>query len=604
MLFLLMLLGAVLPLAIAPKLLFHYDVSPKTVVLGMVAAAALMRFRAIPEELAALWSRRGGRALVYLAVLQAFWISIASAMSTRPWFSLFGSGWRQFGLMTMIPMLVVVVLAAAHLCMYPARVTSLLRITVCAGLAASVYGVAQYFDLDPFQYAAIYHAQAGDSVIVRPPGTMGHADYFGWWLAIGFFCGLALARIDTAGIWRAVGIACTAGTGIAALLSGTRAAWLGIAIGALALTILAPSGFRRKHLIAATVLAGAAAVFYFSPAGTRLRARAAWSGEEPAGGARPLLWRDSLRMAWARPVFGFGPETFQSAFGVWNSEELARLYPDFHHESPHNVALDALTSEGVPGLLLVFGWGALAFQAAAAGLRVRSPLAPPLAAALVASVVAAIFDAAVLVPVLLTLLVVSMLIVSEPADVSRRISINPWFWRGICATTAVCIASFTVETLIADFKLARFQGKPGIEQYESARHWHLPGAAEDIYGSRVLLNTCSGTAGMVANIGCWRAAEQVAAEATRTADDPANAWYNLALFTAIPNDVRGTSMALNRAIQAAPNWFKPHWALARLLSRTGDLHNAVSEAGRAASLNANHDPEVSQTLQDLRLQVR
>ena len=54
-------------------------------------------------------------------------------------------------------------------------------------------------------------------------------------------------------------------------------------------------------------------------------------------------------------MFGFGPETFPAAFGPYESEGLAHLYPDFHYESPHNVALDALTSQGVPaeGLALL-----------------------------------------------------------------------------------------------------------------------------------------------------------------------------------------------------------------------------------------------------------
>ncbi len=38
----------------------------------------------------------------------------------------------------------------------------------------------------------------------------------------------------------------------------------------------------------------ALAGFYFSPAGQLMRSRARWFAEDPWGGARPLLWRDSL----------------------------------------------------------------------------------------------------------------------------------------------------------------------------------------------------------------------------------------------------------------------------------------------------------------------
>ena len=53
----------------------------------------------------------------------------------------------------------------------------------------------------------------------------------------------------------------------------------------------------RRATVSAGVLLAAAGAFYMSPAGTKLRARVHWSLQEPAGGARLWLWRDSLRMA-------------------------------------------------------------------------------------------------------------------------------------------------------------------------------------------------------------------------------------------------------------------------------------------------------------------
>ena len=89
--------------------------------------------------------------------------------------------------------------------------------------------------------------------------------------------------------------------------------------------------------------------FYFSPAGLKLRARGQWELEDLRGGARLLLWRDSLRMARERSLLGFGPDTFGVEFPRYQSVELSRAYPDFYHESPHNIFLDALVSQGVPG---------------------------------------------------------------------------------------------------------------------------------------------------------------------------------------------------------------------------------------------------------------
>ena len=62
--------------------------------------------------------------------------------------------------------------------------------------------------------------------------------------------------------------------------------------------------------------------FYIGPLGQPLRSRARWFTEDPWGGARPLLWRDSLRMGMARPLFGYGPETFTATFPHYESREL------------------------------------------------------------------------------------------------------------------------------------------------------------------------------------------------------------------------------------------------------------------------------------------
>jgi tetratricopeptide (TPR) repeat protein len=234
-------------------------------------------------------------------------------------------------------------------------------------------------------------------------------------------------------------------------------------------------------------------------------------------------------------------------------------------------------------------------------MRTRTALAAPLSAALAASLIASIFDAAALAPVLLTQLVLSALIGLEPPGpvprfaLKRAVAAIPF-----CAVLAVCVSAFTIALAVSDFNLAAFQRAPTPSTRDAVLRWEMPGTAEDIYCSRILLNQCQTVTGMTDRLECWRQAEQVAARATKTAGDTASAWYNLALFTAVQNDARGTRIALTRASEIAPNWFKPHWTLAKLLSQTGDINDAEIEAARAVSLNANHDPEVTQTLQQIR----
>ena len=92
-------------------------------------------------------------------------------------------------------------------------------------------------------------------------------------------------------------------------------------------------------------------------------------------------------MGLARPLAGHGPETFRAAFPHYESVALARAYPDFAHESPHNIFLDALVGQGIPGVLLLGAWCALGFGAAWKMRGKHPDLAACLAGALAAGMV-------------------------------------------------------------------------------------------------------------------------------------------------------------------------------------------------------------------------
>jgi O-antigen ligase len=584
-----------LPLLITPGILFHYDITPKIVILSLMVAVCLALPGEISTGLAALWNRKSGRWLCALAAAQSLWYAAVTGLSSRPWFSLLGSNWRRMGLLTVLALCVFVVLAAAHLSREPEALVALLRASVIAAIIASAYGILQYFDIDPMQAASAYHAQAGDSIIVRPPGTLGHADYFGWWLAISMFGAVALARVAS-GLWKWLAILACAVSGAAIVLSGTRSAILAVAAGFLSLAVL--SGFKpgRKHVLACLLCVGLLFAFYFSPAGTRLQARVRWSSDEPIGGARPLLWRDSLHMAAARPWIGFGPETFSAEFPRYQSLELARLLPDFYHESPHNTALDALTSEGIPGLLITLGWALLGSYAAFRDLhtnrrRTRSALIAGLVSALVASCVASIFGAVTAGPIFATLLVIAMLVALDPEGQASRPAIRPAAVFAISAPVAICLGLFGITLAIADFNLARFQRAPSAALYNASQRTALPGAAEDLYCSRRLATVCGQS--------CAKTATEAAARATTTTDNPPNAWYNLGIFSAEQNDEARVEIALRTSVSLAPNWFKPHWTLANLLALTGRGAEAGREAEKAFLLDAGKDPEVRQTFAKL-----
>jgi O-antigen ligase len=583
MAFLLPALVALLPLLITPGILFHYDITPKIVILSVITAGCL----ALPGEtsrgIAELWRRKSGRWLCGLATAQVAWYAVAAGLSSRPLFSVFGSNWRRMGLFTVVALCTFTVLAAAHLTRAPNALRNVLRAFAIAAIIASIYGILQYFDIDPLQAASAYHAEAGDSVIVRPPGTLGNADYFGWWLAIALFCALALARIET-GFCRGLALAACVLAGAAIVLSGTRSAILAVAAGFLCLACFTRIKPARKHVIAVLAFAGILAAFYFSPAGARLKARVHWSSDEPVGGARPLLWRDSLIMAAARPWTGSGPETFAAAFPRYQSVALARLLPDFYHESPHNAALDALTEQGIPGLVIALGWAALGGYAA---LRTRSAPGMPSAlvgAALIASLVASVFGGVTIGPLFATLLVIALLVASDPPGRDAPPILSRLTVAAVSVPVAICLAGFGIWLAASDLALAGFQRAVSAGLYERMVRTRLPGAAEDLYCARRLGSP---------------AAIPAAIRSISTSDNPPNAWYNLAILRANQNDAAGVEHALRSAEAIAPNWFKPHWSLANLLALTGREDEARREAERAVLLDAGKDDEVTETLKKI-----
>jgi O-antigen ligase len=74
-------------------------------------------------------------------------------------------------------------------------------------------------------------------------------------------------------------------------------------------------------------------------------------------------------MSGARWPAGYGPETFIAGFALHQSADLGRAYPDFYHESPHNIYLDTLVAQGVAGPVLLLALAASGFAAAIVSRR-------------------------------------------------------------------------------------------------------------------------------------------------------------------------------------------------------------------------------------------
>jgi len=350
-------------------------------------------------------------------------------------------------------------------------------------------------------------------------------------------------------------------------------------------------------------------IFYVSPAGQKLRSRVHWSLEDAYGGARPRLWRDTIRMARAHWIVGTGPETFTSQFARTQSRELARAYPDFHHESPHNVFLDALNSQGVTGLAILLLFSGFVFLTAWRARLVERRLAGALAASFAAGVTSLQFQSFVLSTALFWYANAALLVaLTQPSDGEPER--KPRFPRAVSLGARVSVAAlfvlFAVRLLVADRSLALVkqrlgdgQIQPAIAEHKRGLSWQPPGMNAELWYSRSLLQAAQKPSRGLLGLEAFREALDAAIRATKSSEEPHNAYYNLAAVFAAWNDLPHTVESLHAAIAASPTWYKPHWLLAQALRASGRLNEAKAEADLAADLGGGKHPEVIRTRDEI-----
>jgi O-antigen ligase len=578
-------------LILTPGFFFYFDVTPKVVVV-LLGTAILLLWDAFKRD-------AGGRVSRFYSILVALQLAslgLSTMLSERQALSLIGSNWRRFGLVTQAAVFLFAWMLAWRTAGRPDRVRIILRGVAATGILVSLFGILQYSGWDPLLGGAAYHIGEGFWTIVRPPGTLGYVSYFATWLLVTIFLSLVLARSEADLLWRRIAYASAALSFIAMLLTGTRAALLGLVAGLC--VWLFRAGFRipRSWILGGVGICLAAAGFYFSPPGQPLRSRMRWFIEDPWGGARPSLWRDSLAMFGHRPIAGYGPEVFTATFPHFESEKLASSYPDFIHESPHNIFLDAAVSQGVIGVSILGLLFVAGFRKASAGL----------AAALTAAIVAQQFTVFTVPTALITFVTLALAVsgdASPPIESKETFAavryVTPLFGM-IFLYVAIRLAGADYQLALAQRSLQRGDTASAAADYASYVRWRLPGSSADLWYSRANLDVAQKAKTPMVRFQSLIQAGAAGVRATQTSEDPVNAWYSLATLYAVQNDAADTERCLRSAIAASPTWFKPHWTLAQVLVLEGRIGEAEAEAETAVRCNGGKNPEVAQTLDDIR----
>ena len=297
------------------------------------------------------------------------------------------------------------------------------------------------------------------------------------------------------------------------------------------------------------------------------------------------------------PFLGHGPETFGVEFPREESRELARAYPDFHHESAHNIFLDAWNAQGLPGALILLAWTGMGLLSAWRARAAQPGLTGALASALAASVVChwfSVFSATTALFFYVTIGVLASLNDGRAVAKLRFYAAVP-----LAAALALCgIGVLAGDRLLQRAADALSAGRfdEAEQLYTSARNGYV---RADLRYSRQLVSSAQAGRDLFSSLRLWQRAIEAGHRATESDDDPANAWYHLATVSALRGDAVNTEQALRRAIAAAPNWYKPHWTLALLLQMTGRVSEARAEAANALDLNNGRSPEVAKSLASL-----
>ncbi len=593
-------------LAIAPGVLFHYDVTPKIAVILLGAALVALLISGWIDGLPRLLNSRAGKVFLAALGLQLATITLSTLTSPDPALSLTGSAWRRLGLVPEIALVAWVLALASWAAGSPSRVLLTLRTVSLASLAGGLYGLLQYFGFDPLLPADAYHIGEGYWTIVRPPGTLGHAGYFAAFLLHGVFAGTALAIAESAHKWRMLGLVAASTTAVAVVLSGTRSAMVGLAAGSILLLVwFRPAITRRAVLLAAAVVV-TATTFYFTLPGERLRARTRWYVEDAAGGGRVWLWRDAWKLGVDHWRLGTGIETFSAAFLPYQSLELTHTLPERYYESPHNIFLDAWAAQGLAGLLALL---ALIPAAGIAAMKVRRSqlrLAGCLAAGMLAALACGWFLAFIAVTKLYfhtqAALLIALAVSAEKGVSNNRVRTAG---RVVAVAAAVAFSAFAMQLTRADWLLEKVRQAIGTQQPDNAialyKRFSIvkpAGMYTDLWFSREMLRAAA-AATPENGTHLWDAGKAAARRATETAETPQSAWYNLATFQAQEGDVLGAEESLRNAIQAAPSWYKPYWMLAQLLDATNQRSESLQHIDRALELTGGDDEAVRMTWEDM-----
>jgi tetratricopeptide (TPR) repeat protein len=286
--------------------------------------------------------------------------TVATVFAVNPTLALFGTHVRMLGLASIVDG-VVTYFAAVHLVRQRRDVLAVVSCILFASLVMLGYEAIQLLDKDPFSWAGV-------DTSVRPVSTLGQATTLGQYLSMLSVGLLALAALS-GGLHPGMRVSLVVYAAlllVGAGLTGTRAAFIGVAAAAGVFVLLVwakhPSQRARLLSLISGLLAVAALTLLLlvTPLGSRLLSTVespsrvgsdAVVGQfEPNTVVRVAMYDIALHMVAARPLLGFGPDNFAAAFPSFRPSGQPAALRQSVPTSTHSWIAATATSSGLLGL--------------------------------------------------------------------------------------------------------------------------------------------------------------------------------------------------------------------------------------------------------------
>jgi len=588
---------AATPLCLLNGVFLSHDVMPKVVVTLTCAALLLALSPLWIPGIHRLWKEPAGQVFLILVSAQSVSLLLSTAASVQPWLSLTGTLWRRFGAVEQIAVLVIAAVAAATTALRRNWLDTLFRATSLSGAIASVYAIFQYFGIDPFLDPSLYKLEMFGSV-ARPPATMGHAIYLAAWL-------VPVACIAASSAWTAASPAWwwlhtgTAALACAAIfLSGTRGGLVAVVFAAVFFAVrsgaASSAGMRLRFLAAAGIMVAVIAGFTLSPAGKGMRSRLVqW--REDLGGPRLAVWRESPVLIEKNPLLGSGPDTFAGEFRRIESINLSRAYPDFYQETPHNALIDSASAQGIPGVLILSGLFLLGSGAWPRGATRNRIAIAGLEAAILGIFISSLFASFTIVESTYLWSLTGICSALRIAELKQSPRAIPAWWP-VPATFLAVAFLFTALVLsvpdaiyygLADAVAHRDPARAS-RIHASASSWKfgLPLPGYELFASRQFATLARELAGTPDESKAWSQAAEAAAVAETSSEEKFSATFQSSVLAISTGDLNRAESEARAAIALAPNWYRPHLFLGKILEATGHTGEGLAEQQLSTRLGA------------------